>query len=64
MCAIPGDHSIIAAIPRREQMMRVDKLLQSHAFINMGQVQAKDLTWKDLFCVSSHSETLHLTSLT
>jgi hypothetical protein len=62
MCAIAGDHSIIAAIPFRKQMMRVDKLLQSHAFINMGQVEAKYLTWKDLFCVSSHSTTLHFTS--
>jgi hypothetical protein len=41
MCAIAGDHLIIAAIPIREQMMRVDKLLQSHAFINMGQVEEK-----------------------
>lgn len=64
MCAIAGDHLIIAAIPIREQMMRVDKLLQSHAFVNMGQVEAKNLTWKDLFCVSSHSKILHVTSLT
>jgi hypothetical protein len=49
MCAIAGDHLIIAAIPIREQMMRVDKLLQSHALINMGEVEAKDLTWKTYF---------------